>query len=146
MNTDLANSLSEQQKAAVLTALKWIGLWVSMDISDSDELLPKCAQKLRANFQLLSFSPTNNLLSRYEDDEAEDLLFTTLNSIPAFTKPWFVTETYMMVSAEGNITPRAMQIALLYCEKIGVTEEMYLEIVKQAYVTTGDYREGMFGV
>ena len=144
MNNDLSNSLSDQQKAAALTALKWIGLWVSMDISDSDELQPKCAQRLKANYQLLNFSSTNSLLTKYEDDEAEDILFMTLNSMPTFIKPWFVIETYMMVSAEGNITPRAMQIALLYCKKIGVSEEMYLAIIKQAYLTTGDYQEGMF--
>lgn len=144
MNTDLASSLSDQQKAAALTALKWIGLWASMDVSDSDDLLPKYTERLRTNYQLLNFSPTNNLLNRYESEEAEDLLFETLNSIPTITKPWFVVETYMMVSAEGNITPRAMQIALLYCDKIGISEQMYLEIIKQAYVATGDYREGMF--
>ncbi|WP_018612100.1 hypothetical protein [Segetibacter koreensis] len=144
MNTELANSLSDEQKAATLTALKWIGLWVSMDISDSGDLTPSCAERLRINYQLLKFSRSSTLLSKYEDDGAEDLLFRTLNSIPTITKPWFVVETYMMVSVEGNISPRAMQIALMYCEKIGVSEEMYLEIIKEAYVATGDYREGMF--
>jgi len=146
MNTDLKRSLSDQQKAAVLTVLKWIGLWASMDISDSGVLLQKCTERLRINYQMLNFDPTNKLLNKYEDEKAENLLFMTLNSIPPITKPWFVVETYMMVSAEGNITPRAMQIALLYCEKIGVTEEMYFEIIKQAYLETGDYREGMFDI
>lgn len=146
MNTDLANSLNDQQKAATLTALKWIGLWVSMDISDSGDLLPRSAERLRTNYQLLNFSATNTLLSKYEDDEAEDLLFMTLNSIPTITKSWFVVETYMMISSEGGITPRAMQIALMYCEKIGVSENMYQEIIKQAYLATGDYQEGMFDI
>lgn len=146
MNTDLASLFSDEQKAAVITALKWIGLWASMDISDSDQLLPKCAQRLLTNHQLLDFNPTNNLLNKYEDEEAENLLFSTLNTIPTNTKPWFVVETYMMVSAEGNITPRAMQIALLYCDKIGITEEIYLETIKQAYKATGDYHEGMFDI
>jgi len=52
----------------------------------------------------------------------------------------------MMVSSEGNITPRAMQITLMYCEKIGISENMYLNIIKQAYIETGDYRQGMFDI
>jgi hypothetical protein len=146
MNNDLTSLLSEEQKAVALTALKWICQWLSMDISNSDELLPKCSQRLRTNYQLLNFDPTNILLKKYEDEEAESLLFSTLTSIPATTKSWFVVETYMTVSAEGEIPPRAMQVALMFCEKIGISEKIYFEIIKQAYIMTGDYQEGMFDI
>jgi len=146
MKDDLENLLNDDQKAAILTTLKWIGLWVSMNISDSEDLQPKGAEKLKANSLLLKLSLSNSHLKKYESEDAEELLFTTLNSIPTIVKPWFVVETYMMVSSEGDITPRAMQIALMYCAKIGISEEMYLNIIKQAYLATGDYREGMFDV
>ena len=134
------------QKAAILTALKWIGLWVSMDISDSGDLQPKGAQKLKTNSMHLKFDLSNSLLKKFNNDDAEELLFATLKTIPSIIKPWFIVETYMMVSSEGNITPRAMQITLMYCEKIGISENMYLNTIKQAYIETGDYREGMFDI
>lgn len=137
------NNFNEEQKAAVLTALKWISLWESMDIADTKTLLPKFAERLKLNYQLLNFSQNSTLLTKYESEESEDILFSALNTIPTSTKPWFVVETYMMVSANGNITPRAMQITLMYCKKIGIPEDMYLNIIKQAYVATGDYEEGM---
>lgn len=138
MNTTVTSLLTNDQKAAALTALKFIGLWASMDIADTENLLPKFAERLDINFQLLNFNSNNQLLSKYEDEESEDLLFATLHSMPANTKPWFVVETYMMVSAGGNITQRAMQITLLYCEKMGVPEKVYLDIIQKAYVATGD--------
>lgn len=140
------NTFNEEQKAAVLTVLKWVGLWASMDITDTETLLPKFTDKLNTNFQLLNFNRNSKLFTKYENEESEEALFATLNTIPTSTKPWFVVETYMMLSANGNITQRAMQIALMYCEKIGISEEMYLDIIKQAYVATGDYEEGMFDI
>lgn len=140
------NTFNEEQKAAVLTVLKWVGLWASMDITDTETLLPKFTNRLNTNFQLLNFNPNSKLFTKYENEESEEVLFATLNTIPTSTKPWFVVETYMMLSANGNITQRAMQIALMYCEKIGISEEMYFDIIKQAYVATGNYEEGMFDI
>lgn len=139
MTNNIATQLTAEQKAAILTALKWVGLWASMDTTDTESLLPKFADKLNANFSFLNFDHNNKLLSIYENEESEDLLFKTLNSIPAMVKPWFVVETYMMLSAQGNITQRAMQVTLLYCDKMGIPEEKYLSIIQQAYIATGDY-------
>ena len=138
MNTTVTSLLTNDQKAAALTALKFIGLWASMDIADTEDLLPKFADRLNINFELLNFNPNDALLSKYENEEAEDILFTALLSMPANTKPWFVVETYMMVAAAGDISQRAMQITLLYCEKMGIPENQYLEIIQKAYVATGD--------
>jgi hypothetical protein len=146
MNNNGMNNFNEEQKVAVLTVLKWIGLWASMDIADTETLLPKFDERLKLNYQLLNFNQKSTLLTKYENEESEDILFAALNTIPTSTKPWFVVETYMMVSANGNITPRAMQITLMYCEKIGIPEDMYLNIIKQAYGATGDYEEGMFDI
>jgi hypothetical protein len=96
------------------------------------------------NASLLKFNLFSYLLNIYENEDGEEIFFKTLNSIPAILKPWFVVETYMMLSSAGNITQRAMQITLMYCEKIGISEEMYLEVIKQAYLATGDYQEDMF--
>ena len=137
MNTNLTSSLTNDQKAAALTALKFIGLWASMDIADTEDLLPKFANRLNINFELLSFNPNNTLLSKYENEDSEDILFMTLHSMPANTKPWFVVESYMMVAAAGEISQRAMQITLLYCEKMGIPEKQYLEIIQKAYIVTG---------
>ena len=143
---ELAEYFTSDQKAAALTALKWIGMWTSMDVSDSESLQTQCAERLSLNFKLLGFNSYDPLLLKYEDENAEDLLFSTLNSIPEITKPWFVVETYMMVSSLGEISPRAMQIALIYCSKIGIEEHQYLKIIKEAYQATGDYNKGMFDI
>jgi hypothetical protein len=119
--------------------LRWIGMWAGMDSSDSETLLPACAKKLEQNAALLHIGLNDKLLEIYENEEDEEVLFKVIDSIPFILKPWFVVETYMMLSSAGNIGQRAMQITLIYCDKIGISEELYLEIIKEAYKATGDY-------
>jgi hypothetical protein len=104
MTGEIENLLNAEQKAAILTALKWIGLWSSMDISDSEDLQPKSAERLQMNASLLKFNLFSDLFKIYENEDGEEILFKTLNSIPAILKPWFVVETYMMLSSQRKCT------------------------------------------
>ncbi|GGA92356.1 hypothetical protein [Puia dinghuensis] len=138
MEQTLHNLLNPDQKAAILTVLKWVGLWVAMDVCDGAELGSNSAALLNRTASFLKFDPSSRLLKIYEQEDAEELLFDTLNTIPDVVKPWFVVESYLMLSSEGTITERAMNIALSYFEKFGITQANYLEIVQAAYIATGD--------
>jgi hypothetical protein len=61
MADELSSLLNSNQKAAIITALKWIGLWVSMDISESGDLQPKSLERLQMDAALLKFDLTSNL-------------------------------------------------------------------------------------
>lgn len=136
MKTNIKDLLTDDQKAASLTVLKYIGLWASMDIKDTKDLLPEFTIKLNNSFGLLNFKSDHILLSKYENEDSEDLLNLIISTMPDNTKPWFVVETYMMVAAAGQISERSMQIALLYCQKMGISEQEYLEIIQSAYNMT----------
>ena len=127
MAFDSFNSLTVDQKAAIVTALRWIGLWASLDIDDSGELLPKSLERLSAAAALLKIDLNSAVIQKYDNEDAdEDLLLDTIGFISFNAKAWFVVETYMMLASAGSITQRAMQVTLMYCERIGISQDAYL--------------------
>jgi hypothetical protein len=58
---------------------------------------------------------------------------------------WIIHHANKLKPVDGHdFDEIGLASTLMYCDKIGISENEYLEIIKTAYQATGDYHEGMF--
>lgn len=130
---DLENSLTLMQKAAVITALQWVGQWLN-NLEPSEP-----SKRLIETAKLINFDLSDPAQSAFEEDD--NLLSIHLKTLNEYQKMWFVTELHLAASEKGEIPQSVARVVLIICEDIGISGDQYIEIIQFAgYIQSVKYK------
>jgi uncharacterized tellurite resistance protein B-like protein len=116
-------SFTTEQKAAVVGSLVVISK-CDNHIADQE------VKVIESVMQILDIEPDNYQLNRLPELGFE-YLFKVLNSLDRNQKEWYVITVHNMIAADGKIEDVEAHYALKFCEKMGISEDEYISIVKR---------------
>jgi hypothetical protein len=118
---DFLDNFSPNQKAAIMLVMLLVSKSSSSVRKEEMELLGTCSR-------LLGLSNTDSTFKRVSSLNSQGIL-EILNSFTLEQKRWLVFSLQSMVIASGGNDDK-FNYALGVCEKIGIPEEKYIDIVK----------------
>lgn len=121
--TDFQDTLNKQQKAAILTSLSIVSTSKGMPHQKDLENLIQTSRVLGMDLEDPAIPSIQS--------KSEEHLIDILKTLDKGQKEWFIVALHSMVLAKGSATETEMGVAIDICNRIGISDDMYVEIIKK---------------
>jgi hypothetical protein len=121
--TDFQDTLNKQQKAAILTSLSIVSTSKGMPHQKDLENLIQTSRVLGMDLEDPAIPSMQS--------KSEQHLIDTLKTLDKGQKEWFIVALHSMVLAKGSATETEMGVAIDICNRIGISDDMYVETIKK---------------
>lgn len=118
------DSFTKEQKAAIIGTLAVIA-------HSDGSVHQKEMQQIDQTCKLLGIEPDDPIFASVAR-QGPNYSINILNSLDRSQKEWYVLAVHQMVRADGKVENVEISYSLGFCEKIGISEDDYIQIIQKA--------------
>jgi uncharacterized tellurite resistance protein B-like protein len=124
--SEIQSALTDRQKGAIICCLVILSQSKGVPAEADIEYLSATAKQMDFDF--------DNPACRAMMEAREEIIVSELNAMTEGQKDWFAYALHGMASADGKIQECEMAVAIDICNRIGVSDERYIGIIKKVEI------------